>query len=302
MGFRQRIAKRFRRLLLASLATDLDQLKINQAKIWLQYKTADSSRDIRDYNFKVFSQWGDDGIIQYLVHHLPMTNKSFIEFGVEDFQESNCRFLMMHDNWSGFVMDGSEKKMKKTRQRDYYWQYDLTAQTAFITCENINELLDASGFGESPGIISIDIDGVDYWVFQEIRHRPAIFILEYNAIFGAERSITIPYKADFYRTEAHSSNLYYGASLRALTQAAEAKDYSLVGCNDAGNNAYFIRNDLLDNSSISSLSVENAFVDAKFSEARSTEGSLIFRRGADRLALIAGNPVINTVSGETESL
>ena len=302
MGFRQRLSKRFRRLLLTSLATELDQLKINQAKTWLLYKLSDPSRDIRDYNFKVFSQWGDDGIIQYLVRHIAIENRSFIEFGVEDFQESNCRFLMMHDNWSGYVMDGSEKHMTKTRRQDYYWQHDLTAQAVFITRENINELLDNSGFGDSPGIISIDIDGVDYWVFEEIRHRPTLFILEYNAVFGADRSITIPYSADFFRTEAHHSNLYYGASLSALTNAAEAKGYSLVGCNAAGNNAYYVRNDLLNDNPVEALSVSDAFVDARFSEARNIEGRLAFARGADRLALIAGFPVVNTLTGETETL
>jgi len=302
MSVRRQFAKRFRRLLLRSLATEFDQLKFNQAKIWLESKKNDPSKDIKDHNFKVYSQWGDDGIIQFLIRNIDIANQTFIEFGVEDFQESNCRFLMMHDNWSGYVMDGSERKMKRTRERAYYWQHDLTARAVFITRENINELLDDSGFGSSPGIISIDIDGVDYWVFEQIKHRPAIFILEYNAVFGAERAISVPYSADFDRSQAHYSNLYYGASLSALTHAAETKGYSLVGCNAAGNNAYYVRDDLLRGSAIEPLAMPAAFVDAKFREGRSVVGTLSFAQGADRLETIAGSPVVNTLTGEIESL
>ena len=70
-----------------------------------------NSTNINDYEFKIFSQFGDDGIIQYLIKNILIENEIFIEFGVENYMESNTRFLMMNNNWSGFVMDGSENSM-----------------------------------------------------------------------------------------------------------------------------------------------------------------------------------------------
>jgi hypothetical protein len=83
----------------------IDDIKMNQGII-LSRLNAIANTDLENSKFKVFSQWGEDGILQFLVSNLNIRNKTFIEFGVENFLESNCRFLMMKDNWSGFVIDG----------------------------------------------------------------------------------------------------------------------------------------------------------------------------------------------------
>src|SRR6266404_3901671 len=140
----------------------LDELKINQGLILSLMQREQRSKNLRDYEFKVFSQWGEDGIIQHLTRALEIKNKTFIEFGVESFFEANCRFLMMKDNWSGFVIDGSSKNIKRLKNSYFYWRYDINAVEAFITKENINELLLRSAFDEDIGILSIDIDGNDY--------------------------------------------------------------------------------------------------------------------------------------------
>ena len=96
--------------------------------------------------------------------------------------------------------------------------HDLKPVPAFVTAENINTLIRDNGFAGEVGILSIDIDGNDYWVWKAISCVQAdIVICEYNSRFGSERAVTIPYDPNFYRTEAHSSNLYFGASIRALT-------------------------------------------------------------------------------------
>ena len=82
-------------------------------------------KNIKDYEFKIFSQFGDDGIIQYLIKNLDIKNKTFIEFGVEDYMESNTRFLMMNDNWSGFIIDGSKDSINSIKNTNWYWKYDL---------------------------------------------------------------------------------------------------------------------------------------------------------------------------------
>src|ERR1700722_17975902 len=97
------------------LDVKMDQLKINQGIILERLQSTKSSRDLKDYEYKVFSQWGEDGIIQRLINTVGIKNRTFIEFGVQDFSESNCRYLLMKDNWSGFVIDGSSEEMKRLK-------------------------------------------------------------------------------------------------------------------------------------------------------------------------------------------
>jgi len=253
---------------------------------------SDQSLKFGESEFSVFSQWGQDGIIQYLIKRVPIENHTFIEFGVEDYSESNTRFLMMHDNWSGLVMDGKESNINSIKSREYYWRHDLTAQCAFITRENINELIGRRFRGDI-GILSIDIDGNDYWVWEAIEVvRPRIVICEYNSLFGVKRSVTIPYSPQFSRTSAHHSNLYYGASLPALHRLALQKDYVFAGCTKSGGDAFFVRKDVSQNITVSSL--EEGYVYSKVREARNPDGQLSFDSGEDRLRLIANLEVFDT--------
>ena len=94
----------------------LDDIKFNQGYLLSSLQSPDGSLPLNNFEFKIFSQWGEDGIIQYLVNNLDIANHTFIEFGVEDFFESNCRFLMMKDQWQGFVIDGSVKKINSLKK------------------------------------------------------------------------------------------------------------------------------------------------------------------------------------------
>lgn len=262
-----------------------------------------SSTDINDFEFKIFSQFGEDGIIQYLIKHVKVENKVFIEFGVENYQESNTRFLMMNNNWQGFVMDGSDKAIKSLKVRNWYWKYNLSGKAVFIDKDNINELLANTGFSNI-GLLSIDLDGNDYHIFKEIdlsKINPSIIVLEYNSVFGKDRLITVPYDKYFNRTKAHYSNLFFGASLSALNYLALKKGYSLVGCNIAGSNAFFVRKDLL-NEKVKELSPEIAFKESQTRESRDTNYSLSFIAGKERLELIKGLEVVNVLTETKEKL
>ena len=201
--------------------------------------------DLAEVEFQVFSQWGDDGIIQYLTHALNIPNKTFIEFGVEDYIESNTRFLLINNNWKGYVLDGSEENIAFIKDdKDVSWAYELKAACAFINQENINQLITSSGFEKEVGLLSIDIDGNDYWVWKAINCiEPVIVIVEYNSLFGKNTQWTVPYDPGFIRKEKHPSGLYFGASLGAFVELGKEKGYNFVGCNSKGNNAYFIRKD-----------------------------------------------------------
>jgi hypothetical protein len=280
----------------------LDEVKINEGKILARLNAELKSTQLQDYEFKIFSQWGEDGIIQKLISAVEIKNHTFIEFGVEDFSEANCRFLMRNNNWSGFVIDGSRDKLDRLRNSAEFWAYQLTAVPAFITLENINDLLRRSGFDEDIGILSVDIDGVDYWVLEAITsHRPRILITEYNSVFGAERKISVPYAADFQRTAHHYSNLYFGASLPALVYLARRKGYTFVGSNSAGVNAFFVRNDLM-TEELTSMAQTAHHVTSKARESRDRGGRLTYIGGPDRQDVIRGLPVINVETGVQETL
>jgi hypothetical protein len=265
-----------------------------------QYSKNDYEK-LSDYEFQVFSQWGEDGIIQFLVRKLNICSKIFVEFGVETYHEANTRFLMMKDNWSGLVIDGSKSNINMIKNQSISWRYSLTAVESFITAENINSIITENGIHGEIGILSVDIDGNDYWVTKAIDCiQPILLINEYNSVFGSDRAISVPYDPSFVRSSAHHSNLYYGASLAALTHLANKKGYALVGCNSNGNNAFYVRRDRL--ATLKELSVQEAFVDAKFREARDKKGKLLFLTDSNRYKNIQGLPVINVITNQTEIL
>lgn len=253
-----------------------------------------------DVEFSVFSQFGDDGIIQWLIHRLAGISQTFVEFGVQDYQEANTRFLLVNNNWSGFVMDSSSRNIKAIKRDPISWLYDLQSECAFVTAENINKLLVDHGFEGELGLLHIDIDGNDYWLWRAITVvRPAIVIMEYNSVFGADRAITIPYDPKFSRG-GEISNLYFGSSLLALCDLAQSKGYDFVGSNSAGNNAFFVRSDL--NHGLKPLTAAEGYVNSKFAESTDKWGRPTYLRGEQRLAFLRGLPVVNTRTGAREEL
>lgn len=258
-------------------------------------------KNIQLAEFKIFSQWGDDGIIDFLVDYLEINNKTFIEFGVENYRESNTRFLLLQRNWRGLIFDGSEKNIDYVKNDEIYWKYDLTAQTAFITKDNINHLISANKFDGEIGLLHIDIDGNDYWVWDAINIiDPLIVIVEYNSVFGPNNPWTIPYYEDFNRTKYHYSNLYFGTSLLSLCDLADKKNYVFIGCNSNGNNAYFIKKDK--KKDFISLNAEDGYVVSKFRECKDDKGNLTFPDNNQRINKLLGLPIYNTRTNVIETI
>jgi hypothetical protein len=278
--------KRLQRELI-ELRKDIDALKVLAAQPLVQnVRAGETFSHLRDSEFKVFSQFGDDGIIQYLIHRLAPLPDSFVEFGVENYHESNTRFLLLNDNWRGLVLDGNQKCVDQIQRDAIYWRHTLIARPAWITRDNINNLLRDASFHGQIGLLSIDIDGNDYWVWEKLDAvDPAIVIVEYNSVFGPDLAVTIPYDEKFVRHRAHYSGQFWGASLPALDLLAKRKGYSLVGCNSAGNNAYFVRNEKID--SLRALEPKEGFVDARWRDSRDKDGKLSYLTGAERFQAIA---------------
>lgn len=250
-----------------------------------------------EVEFQVFSQRGEDGIIQYLISKIEIPNKIFVEFGVETYTESNTRFLLMNNNWSGLVLDGSEKNIDFIKKDFIYWKYDITAKRSFITKDNINDLISSYTKTEDIGLLSVDIDGNDYWVWEAINCiQPRIVICEYNSAFGPEKKLTIPYKESFIRSTEHYSELYFGASLAAFCDLAEKKGYQFVGTTSAGVNAYFVRNDVA--SPFKKYTQKEGFNESANRDSKTKEGKLSFLRHSKRLSVIEDMYVFDLEKGE----
>lgn len=239
---------------------------------------------LSELEFKIFSQWGEDGIIQSLIQRLEIPHKVFVEFGVGDYTEANTRFLLINNNWSGLVIDSAEGNINFIKRDDIYWRYDIKVVCSFITQENICRLIGENIKEKDIGLLSIDIDGNDYWIWKTITTiSPRIVICEYNGIFGCERFITVPYDAGFNRSKKHYSNLYWGASLPALCLLAEEKGYVFVGCNSNGNNAFFIRKDACP---VPEVDYKKGFVMPKFRDSRGRNHQLTYLSDTDRIKAV----------------
>lgn len=248
--------------------------------------------DPRQNEFQVYSQWGEDGIIQWLLRNVRVSNKVFLEFGVEDYSESNTRFLLVNDHWSGLVIDSSVSHIEALRHDPIYWRHNLKSLSAFVTRENIDELIVNQGLERRVGLLSIDVDGNDYWIWRDINAiDPELVIVEYNARFGPNRAVSIPYEPGFQRSLAHHSRIYYGASLAALTLLGQRKGYALVACNSAGNNAFFVKRELL-SPVVVELSPDQAFVPAGFRESRDEQGRLAFLSSTEEQRILQRMPVV----------
>ena len=183
-------------------------------------------------------------LFNILISHLPIQNKTFIEFGVEDYEESNTRFLLLKDHWQGMVLDACESDIRFIQTDRIYWEFDLQAKCAWITRENIDSLLRELAFLKTLDFFrSTSMETNTGFGKQSSPFRPRIVIVEYNSLFGL-KPVSVPYKENFHKLSAHYSGLYYGCSLAALDHLAKRKGYVLVGSNVWGHNAFFIRSDV----------------------------------------------------------
>jgi hypothetical protein len=279
-----------------------DLLKFSVGELLERTQRLDMIDSLQQAEFKVFSQWGEDGIIQFLTKIVPITHRNFIEIGVENYWESNTRFLLMKDNWKGVIIDGSDMHARFLERSGLRWRHNIDPVTAFVTRENINELLAATGIAEDLGLLSLDIDGVDYWVLEAIKTLSArILIVEYNSRFGCAQPVTVPYDAGFNRTKAHYSNCYFGASLTAFCDFAGSHGYAFVGTSSAGSNAFFVRSDLMP-PSLQVLSPVEGFVATRSRESRDREGNLTYLNVTQERELIKDLPVVDVRTHSTLSL
>jgi hypothetical protein len=188
--------------------------------------------------FRISSQNQEDGLTLALLNEVGVTCRRFVEIG-SGLSGGNSGFLARECGWSGLMVDGHEGHMAQVGRRFPM----VKAVAAWVTRDNINDLIAANGYTGEVDLFSLDLDGADYWIWEAMTAcSPRIVILEYNSMFGAERSVTVPYDPAFDRHRHHLT--YYGASLTALARLSARKGYRLVAVEATGINAFFVRNDL----------------------------------------------------------
>ena len=222
-----------------------DEAKLMMGQLAARLPAAAS---LRDAGFKVFSQNGEDGIIQHIIREVAPKTRTFIEFGVQDYTESNTRFLLLNNNWRGLVIDPAEVYVDRIKASpECRYKCDLTARRAFLTRDNINDVFREEGFSGEIGLLSIDVDGMDWHLWNAVTVvDPAIVVVEYNRNLPVDRPIVVPYQEEFDRLSGN--HCYYGASLPALRHLGRQKGYRFVGTECHRTNAFFVKEDLAGNS------------------------------------------------------
>jgi hypothetical protein len=223
-----------------------------QTLLALKYKELAAARAplhaFADVEFRCFSQNGEDGILLYLFSLLGTTNKKSVEIFAGNGIECNTANLIVNHGWTGFLVDGNEDNVARG-QKFYAESRDTFIKPpkfvhAWVTADNVNDLIRSNGFAGDLDLFSLDIDGNDYWIWKAIDCiNPRVVVLEYHCAWGPDRAVTVPYRPDF-QLDLTTHPYYQGASLPAFVKLGRQKGYRLIGCQRYGFNAFFLRDDV----------------------------------------------------------
>ena len=262
-------------------------------------------KSINDAEEKIFSQNGEDGIIDFILEVLNLKDPKFIEIGVEDYVEANTRLLYHIRNSHGLIIDQSININKLSKNLDL-WKGRIKVLKKSINPKNINEIIKYENFNKNLDLFSIDIDGLDFWVIKELPVNFAkICIAEYNPLFGSESEISVPNIENFDRTNYHFSNLCWGVSLKGLISVMNEKNFTFLGANNLKNNAFFINKDFeqLFKNVISDKNKElEKYTDHKFQESTDRKGNLTYLSRKEQLKEIKDCEVIDINKSLTEKV
>ncbi len=247
-----------------------------QAAILASRARYSALRNLSDAEVRIYSQWGEDGILDYLCDQLGIERPKILEVGAGSFSECNSRFLVEYRNASATLVDADSNLEKKIKESSLYWQTHLYSITDWVTSSNINHIVNkAIEKMRGLDVFSLDLDGNDYWILKDVDLGTAkIVVVEYNSIFGSENSISVPKDDNFDRTKKHYSLLYYGASLKAFVELLKTKGFLFVGTNRVRSNAFFVQESVFEKLSIEIPQSLVGFTDCKIRESRDEFGQL----------------------------
>ncbi len=196
--------------------------------------------------FRVFSQFEEDGKILFILSVIGTGSSTFIEIGSDDGLNSNCANLAINFGWNGLFIDSNSRSISRGRYFYKHYPHPYGSKPSFlhskVSRENINDLIEQCGFAGEVDLLSIDIDGNDYWIWDAIHVvNPKIVIIETYINYG-KRNIVAPYDPNYSFPGQHPQ--YHGASPVAMVKLGHKKGYRLIGANQLGFNFIFLRNDL----------------------------------------------------------
>ena len=198
--------------------------------------------DPHSWEFSGFSQNGEDGIIDVLRGKLSVQDKYFIEIGCADGIDNNSSWLLFTQCYNGIMIDGDTNLVQRAKRMVSSTSIGLTLLNIFVTVGSISNIKKQS-ISLCPDLFSLDIDGNDYFIAEEIFNqgfRPKIFVVEYNSAFGPDSSITIQPDDKFYYLSKHNSGLYYGVSVSAWKKFFLKYGYKFISVDSKGVNAIFV--------------------------------------------------------------
>lgn len=216
-------------------------IALSKGAAMMQARSIDLKRP-ETWEFSGFSQNGEDGILEVLRKKLKESNRYFIEIGAADGIENNSGWLVVAEKYNGLMIEGSARLVERARRMVLGFSIGAECHNMFVTKESVQGLK-AMSFYHDPDVFSLDIDGNDYYIAEAIfksGFRPKIFVVEYNSVYGAERSMTIEYKSDFVFTQEHPTHLYYGVSIAGWRKFFDLHGYRFVTVDRNGVNGFFV--------------------------------------------------------------
>jgi|NOAtaT_7_FD_contig_61_1295923_length_3396_multi_3_in_0_out_0_3 hypothetical protein len=203
-----------------------------------------------EVGFKAYSQFEEDGILLYIFSLIGNTNKKVVEICAGNGQECMAANLIINHGWQGYLFDGSEENIKSGQ--NFFANHKQTFlmppifKQAWFTAENVNQVLTDSGAIGEVDLLSLDIDGMDYWVWKAINViHPRVCVFETHNVIPSHLALTAKYDPNFYYlNQPVEQQDYRSASLLATVKLCQAKGYRLIGSHRHGFNCFFMRNDV----------------------------------------------------------
>jgi len=199
---------------------------------------------VRDAGFRVYSQVDEDGILLYIFSLIGTRTKRCIELAFGSPYEANTTNLLCNWGWQGLLIEADEAKVRHATE--YFsrhpdtWYDPPKVVSSWVTKENVNAILAEHDFTGEIDLLSLDVDGNDWWFWKELEVvRPRVVVVEYNNLWDSERAVTVPYQADA-AYDPREPTLHLGASLLAFVKLGREKGYRLVGSNRFDYNAFFV--------------------------------------------------------------
>ncbi|HEY4366946.1 MAG TPA: FkbM family methyltransferase [Steroidobacteraceae bacterium] len=227
-------------------------------------------RSLVPFGRKVYSQTDEDGFICEIFNRIGTTDRSFVEFGIGNGLENNS-YALLFSGWKGIWIEGDPRATEEICRAlpKTIAAGALKVINSFITRDNINELLSPTGASREIDLLSVDIDGNDFHVFDAITIvRPRVVVIEYNAKFPPP----IVFCMDYDASHVWSGDDCFGASLQFLEVALRRKGYALVGCSLTGANAFFVREDLVADKFLAPFTAQNHYEPARYHLTQTSSG------------------------------